>query len=49
VCSTVTVDQPALFIHGGYGATRRVTINLCLDCRWAHVVNVIEVNPRVSA
>jgi hypothetical protein len=46
--TTIAVGQPALFIHGGYGATERTTIRLCTihDCGWTMVVHVQEVNPR---
>jgi hypothetical protein len=46
--TTFGVGQPALFIHGGYGATERTTIRLCTthDCSWSMVVHVQEVNPR---
>lgn len=42
-----TVDQPALLVHGGYGATRRTTWSICAnrDCRYAHQRAVDEVRP----
>lgn len=42
-----TVDQPALFVHGGYGATRRTTWAICVsaDCRWSHERVIEEIRP----
>ena len=38
-CGTVLADeavaQPALFRHGGYGATRRDVVARCDGCGWA--------------
>lgn len=38
-----SVEQPALFCHGGYGATRKTTWAICpnTECRWS-VEHVIE-------
>lgn len=41
----VTVESDALFVHGGYGATRRVVAAHCPACTWALVVLVDEVRP----
>lgn len=42
-----TVHEPALFRHGGYGATRTSTIDRCARfCGWSLVRAVIETNPR---
>lgn len=42
-----SIHQPALFIHGGYGATKKITWALCpnKECRWSleHVIE--EVRP----
>ena len=38
--------QPALFIHGGYGAAERMTYDLCLACRHVSIVQVETLNPR---
>jgi len=52
--TTVTVDEPPLFAHGGYGAVRRTTSRLCVaalaaaGCRWGLTVDVTEVNPRAG-
>ena len=45
-----SVGQPALFRHGGYGATRMTTFLVCLDarCRTVRCAAVVEVSPRVS-
>jgi hypothetical protein len=41
-----TIWQAALFRRGGYGATRRTTVAVCFECRYSHVGEVTEVNPR---
>lgn len=43
------VETPALFIHGGYGATRRSTWAICpdTDCRWSIERVVEETRPEV--
>lgn len=46
---TQVVTEPALFIHGGYGASRRTTVEICFDCRTARLLEVTEVNPRSVA
>jgi hypothetical protein len=38
--------QPALFYHGGYGATERLTYDLCIACGRVSVVEVETLNPR---
>lgn len=38
--------QPALFIHGDYGATVMTEREQCLACGWALRPTVQEVNPR---
>jgi len=38
--------QPALFYHGGYGASERLTYDLCLACGRVSVVQVETLNPR---
>lgn len=40
------VHEPALFLHGGYGATRSTTTRRCHPCGWSLVVDVTETNPR---
>lgn len=37
--------QPALFFHGGYGATRRTVLRLCLACDWWITSEISEVKP----
>ncbi len=44
--ATVTIDEPAIVRHGGYGATRTTTVAFCSDCGWSLVRNVTETNPR---
>lgn len=41
---TQTVHQPALFHHGGYGATRRTVVVSCA-CGWEITVDVSETRP----
>lgn len=41
---THTVDQPALFIHGGYGATERTVLASC-RCGWFLQREQSEVRP----
>lgn len=45
------ISQPALFRHGGYGATREQTFVLCQDqeCRWVRLAVTVEVSPRHRA
>ena len=38
--------QPALFLHGGYGAAERRVIDVCLACGRVTVAQVDSVNPR---
>lgn len=40
-----TTTEPALFRHGGYGATRTTTTRHC-RCGWTLVADVSETNPR---
>jgi hypothetical protein len=42
------MEEPALFFHGGYGATRRTSTVACTDCGWSLTVAVDETNPRAS-
>lgn len=42
--STTTVAQPALFRHGGYGATLASTIRRC-PCGWGLEAQRQEVRP----
>lgn len=51
--TTVTVAEPPLFRHGGYGAVRQTTSRVCLAtvagtsrCGWRVTTDVSEVNPR---
>ncbi len=46
-----SIGQPALFRHGGYGATRMSTFLLCRDqkCRGVRLSRVIEVRPERRA
>lgn len=41
----LTFDEPALFIHGGHGATRRSILRLCPACGYARTLEVSEVRP----
>jgi len=41
----VTMDQPALFRHGGYGATTETHSVFCLPCGWGLTVSTTEVRP----
>lgn len=43
------VGQPALFLHGGYGATQRTSRVHCSECGWSLVVAVDETSPRERA
>lgn len=49
-CGTVptvmTVTQPALFIHAGFGAAETKTVVLCGGCWTVRVVEVAASNPR---
>lgn len=42
-----SVTQPALFRHGGYGASKRTTWAICpnTECRWSVEHTVEEVRP----
>jgi len=40
------IYEPALFFHGGYGATRSTTTRRCHPCGWSLIVDVTEANPR---
>lgn len=40
-----TVAEPALFRHGGYGATRSTETLTCGGCGWSLVVVVEETRP----
>jgi hypothetical protein len=42
----VTVAEPTLFRHGGYGATRATTVDVCGGCGYRRTVNVTELSPR---
>lgn len=39
------VEQDALFIHGGYGATGRTVQVTCPECGWSMVREQSEVRP----
>lgn len=41
----VTVEQPALFVHGGYGATTRTVLTRCPGCGWSLQRERSEVRP----
>lgn len=43
--STITVEQPAIVRHGGYGATRVHSIRKCVDCGWSLHEETSEVRP----
>lgn len=40
------MDEPALFLHGGYGATRRTVVLTCPTCSWGITREVSEISPR---
>lgn len=40
------MDEPALFLHGGYGATRRTVVLTCPTCAWGITREVGEISPR---
>lgn len=40
------VEQPALFLHGGYGETTRTTAAVCLACSHVEPIRVEAVRPR---
>jgi hypothetical protein len=42
----VSYQQPALFRHGGAGATREVVLRVCWSCRHTETAIVRELNPR---
>lgn len=44
----VEVDQPALFFHGGYGATERTIVATC-PCGYALQRERSEITPREKA
>lgn len=39
------VDQDALFVHGGYGATSRTVVAHCPGCGWYLQRELSEVRP----
>jgi hypothetical protein len=39
-------NEPALFIHGGYGATTTHRVRRCRNCRWSLPADQATVNPR---
>lgn len=41
-----TAIQPALFIHGGYGAAEQSTQETCLGCGWTRTATTETINPR---
>lgn len=43
---TAPIAQPALFYHGGYGATERRTVVVCLACGHTHTTRLETLNPR---
>jgi len=43
--TTVTVVEPPLFSHGGYGAARATRQRWC-PCGWMSAVDINEINPR---
>jgi hypothetical protein len=43
--ATMTVHQPALFHHGGYGATRRTVVIYCPACWWEVITDISETRP----
>jgi len=49
-CGGRTVDEvteaPALFFHGGYGATLRTVRRCCTICLWGRLVEETEARPR---
>lgn len=42
------MDEPALFKHGGYGATRRTVILTCRQCGWGITREISEISPRIK-
>lgn len=40
------VTQPALFYHGGYGESERVTAAVCTACHHSTVIRKESVSPR---
>lgn len=38
--------QPALFIHGGYGAAELTTRDLCTTCGYLRTATTETINPR---
>ena len=43
--SDLTWDEPAMFLHGGYGATQRTTIRRCVGCSWSKRPDVSTLRP----
>jgi hypothetical protein len=44
---TISYGEQALFIHGGYGATRTSVLRHCAAfCGWGVTESVTETNPR---
>ena len=43
---SIVSAQLVLFRHGGYGAPRQTTHEVCPECFWSIERQVIEVNPR---
>lgn len=41
----IRVEQPALFRHGGYGATSASERTRCPACGWAITLTVTETRP----
>lgn len=41
-------DEPALFLHGGYGATKRTTVRRCRGCAWTALPDESTMNPRLT-
>jgi hypothetical protein len=39
------MHEPALFKHGGYGATRRTVVLSCPACGWGITAEVSEISP----
>lgn len=38
--------QPALFLHGGYGAAEQSVRKVCPRCGWTMTVETNSINPR---
>lgn len=41
----IAAVQPALFIHGGYGAAERSTFEFCGNCGWSRTVATETISP----